>query len=257
MTARPGVHLHSLDLVAHLAGREFRLRYRRSLLGWLWAVVLPLARLVVLAFIFTEVIPLDIEHYTTFLYTGLLAWIWFSASVSSATTSVVDRSDLLLRPGVPRWAIPLTAAVGDLIDYVVALPLLLGWAIIDIGVSPTMIALVPLVVAEFLLIVGVGYALAPIHVYARDVARVVEVALLLGFYLTPVFYDPAEMPERLSWVVEFNPVARVIAAQRTVLIDHTWPSAGTVVGLLLVGVVVLLAGNEVYRRTSPSLVDEL
>ncbi len=257
MNGRSGISMPSLDLVAHLASREFRLRYRRSLLGWLWAVVLPLARLVVLAFIFTEVIPLEIEHYTTFLYTGLLAWIWFSASVSSATTSVVDRSDLLLRPGVPRWAIPLTAAVGDLIDYLVALPLLLSWAIIDIGASASMVALLPLILAEFLLMVGIGYALAPIHVYARDVARVVEVALLLGFYMTPVFYDPAEMPEDLSWLVDFNPVARIIAAQREVLIDQAWPSAGTMIGLLLVGAFVLLLGQSIFRRTSASLVDEL
>lgn len=245
------------DVVAHLTAREFRIRYRRSALGWLWAVIMPLARLAVLAFVFTKIIPLEIDNYVAFLYTGLLAWLWFSAGVSAVTTSVVDRSDLLLRPGLERTSIPLTASLGDMIDYLIALPLLLVWLVFDTGVSISAIALIPLVASQFVLVLGIGLLLAPLQVYFRDVAKVVEVILLLGFYMTPVLYEPAQIPEEFRWLSDINPMAMIINAQRLVLVDHDWPSATSIAGIVIIAGVTLVLGLAVFRRVSPYLIDEL
>ena len=246
-----------LDVVRHLTAREFRLRYRRSTLGWTWAVLMPLARLSVLAYVFTRVIPLDVPDYVAFLYTGLLAWLWFAAGVASATSSVVDRSDLLLRPGFDRDSIPLTACLGDAIDYLIALPLLLGWIVVRDGIAPSALAVVPLAISELALILGVGYLLAPLHVYSRDVAKVVDVALLVGFYATPVLYEPSRVPASFAVVNDVNPMARIIAAQRLALVDQRWPSAGSVLVVAVSCLAVLALGVAVFRRTSPLLIDEL
>jgi lipopolysaccharide transport system permease protein len=246
-----------LDVVRHLTAREFRIRYRRSALGWLWAVIMPLARLAVLAFVFTRIIPLEVENYVAFLYTGLLTWLWFSAGVSSASTSVVDRSDLLLRPGLERLAIPLTACLGDLIDYLIALPLLMIWLVYDTGVSVTTLAVVPLAVCQFGLVLGLGLLLAPVHVYFRDVAKVIDVVLLLGFYMTPVLYEPSQIPAEFRWLSDVNPMAMIIQAQRLALVDHVWPSASSLAQIAAIAGVTLLIGAYAFRRLSPSLIDEL
>src|SRR5262245_25922122 len=89
------------DVVTHLVGREFKLRYRKAVFGWLWSLVQPLARLLILWFIFSNVLGTDIENYPAFLFVGLITWGWFQSGLSSATASAVDRRDLLFRPGFP------------------------------------------------------------------------------------------------------------------------------------------------------------
>lgn len=245
------------ELLAHLVGREFRLRHRRSILGWLWALLLPLARLLVLAFVFTRVIPLDIENYTAHLYIGLLAWIWFSTGVMSATTSVIDRSDLLLRPGLARGVVPMISVTGDTVDYLLALPMLLLYVAVTIGINWWVLALPLLFLAQYLLILGIGYLLAPLNVLFRDVGKVVEVVLLLGFYATPVFYDPSAIPESYRGLLDYNPMAHVLRAQRTVLIDGRWPGTTTVFGLLAIGAAVAAIGYVAYARPARNFLDEL
>ena len=246
-----------LDVVAHLTAREFRIRYRRSALGWAWSVIMPLARLAVLAFVFTRVIPLEVDNYVSFLYTGLLSWLWFSAGVSAATTSVVDRSDLLLRPGLHRTTVPLTASLSDAIDYLIALPLLCAWLLYEAGAAITAVAMLWLILAQFLLTLGVGMALAPLHVYVRDTSRVVDVLLLLGFYVTPVLYEPTQVPESFRWLNTINPMARIIQAERAVLIDHSWPGATDSLLIVATSLAAFGIGLAVFRRFGSGLIDEL
>ena len=179
---------YSFDLVRHLVVREFHLRYRRSVFGWLWAIGQPLARLLVLSFVFTRIIDLDVPNYPVFLFTGLIAWSWFSQGVQSATTSVVDRRDLLHRPGVPRSVIPVVAVLSDGLDYIASLPVLAAFVLFSGGIPATALALPLFVIPQVLLTIGIGFALCSANVFVRDVKQVVVVAVLLGFYVTPILY---------------------------------------------------------------------
>ena len=246
------------DLMTHLVGREFRLRYRRSALGWLWSIAQPLARLLILSFIFTQVIPLNIDNYPVFLYSGLVVWVLFSSGVNAAASSVLDRSDLLLRPGLPRSILPVISVIGDSVDYLLALPVLLTFVVVGgIGLTPALVYLPILLVAEFLLVLGIGFALSPLQVRYRDVSRFIDVVMLLGFYATPVFYDPEEIPDGFRWLVDWNPMAHILRAHRSVILDGQWPGTPTVLGLLALGLGSTAAGLAIYRRSSPGFIDEL
>ena len=111
---------HSFDVVTHLVAREVRLRYRRSLFGWIWTVAQPLSRFLVLSFVFTQVLPLDVPDFALFLFSGLIGWMWFAAGLQSATESAVDRQDLLLRPGISPMLVPVVSVLGDAFDFVAA-----------------------------------------------------------------------------------------------------------------------------------------
>lgn len=248
---------YALDLVTHLVAREFRLRYRRTVLGWLWAVGQPLARLAILGFIFTRIIPLDIPNYPAFLFTGLMAWSWFSSGVASATSSAVDRGDLLLRPGVPRAAVPVVSVLTDGLDYLAALPVLFVFLLLSGGIPVTALALPAVMFAQLLLTVGAGFALCAANVYFRDVRLFVDLALLLGFYVTPVFYAAEQLTSRYPLVVQLNPVALLLGAYRDILVEGTLPTAGAFAGLFLLCAVVCAGGYAIYRATSPTFVDEL
>jgi lipopolysaccharide transport system permease protein len=249
--------LRSAELVAHLVGQEFRIRYRRAYLGWLWAVAQPLARLVVLTIVFTKFLPLGIPNYAVFLFAGLLAWTWFASAVASSTTSVIDRQGLLLRPNVPRAAVPVVSVLTDGLDYLAALPVLAVFLVIKGGIPVTAIALPVVLVPELLLILGIGYALCAANVFYRDVRIFVDVAILLGFYLTPVFYRSSSVPEEYRFLIELNPVARLIAAQRDILVEGKFPDLGPFLALFAFCIAVSLAGYAIYRVKSGTFVDEL
>lgn len=256
--ANPSTRMrYSFDVLSHLVGREFRLRYQRAMLGWVWAIAEPLARMVVLAFVFTRVVPLGIPNYATFLFTGLIAWVWFASALRSVTTSVVDRSDLLMHPKLPRLAAPVVSALADGLDFLAALPVLFVFLILGDGIPITALLLPAVMVIQLLLILGIGLLLASAHVYMRDTGQLVDVAMTLGFYVTPVFYETSSVPEAFQSVMNLNPMTHLLAVYRGILVDGSLPSAGTVGALLGLSALLFALGIVVHLRTSPYFVDEL
>ncbi len=248
---------HVLDIIGQLVVREVNLRYRRSALGWLWSLAQPIARFLVLTFVFTTVLPLDVPNYAVFLFSGLIGWMWFSSALSSATSSALDRRDLLMRPGIPRMVIPVVSVLSDATDYLAALPVLAVILLFSGGIPLTWLLLPVVLLPMFLLVLGLGYALCAANVYLRDVSILVGIVTLLGFYVTPVFYSPDQVPADFRWVVELNPVSVLLELQRDVLVEGIVPPAGPLLTAYAVGLVALLVGGAVYRRLSPTFVDEL
>lgn len=244
-------------IVRHLVLRDFRIRYSRSVIGWLWSLAQPISRLLILGFVFTRAIPLDIDNYPAFLFVGLVAWQWFATGVLAATTSLVDNRALLLRPGFPRETVPLVAVLTSVLDTVAGLFVLVVFVAVTVGLTPVALVLPGLLVLQFLLIAGIGMLLCVANVYVRDVRLVVDLVVQLGFYLTPVFYDPEIVPPRFRTVLELNPMAHMLEALRNVLIDGHLPAAATTLRLTIVCVTVFVAGLLVFRRTSHSVIDEL
>jgi lipopolysaccharide transport system permease protein len=257
--AVPGVDRlrYTRDLVGHLVAREFRLRYRRAFFGWLWALAQPLARLLILTMVFTKFLPLGIDDYSVFLFSGLIAWMWFAAGVASATTSAIDRRDLLFRPNLPRPAVPLVSVLTDGLDYVAALPVLAVFLLAGPGLHATVLFLPVVMLTQLMLTLGIGYLLCSANVHFRDVRLFVDVALLLGFYVTPVFYQGASVPDSYRWVIQVNPVARLVAAYRDVLVEGQLPTLAPFLLLVAGCAAVCVAGYLVYRAACPTFVDEL
>jgi len=248
---------HPSELILHLVAREFRLRYQRSVLGWIWAVGNPLARLLILSFVFTRLLPLDVPNYPVFLFVGLIGWAWFSSGVTSVTASAVARRELLFRPGVRPTVVPVVSILTDGLDYLAALPVLLVFLLFTTGIPLTALLLPLVLLPMVLLALGIGLALCAANVYLRDVRILVDLVVLLGFYVTPVFYARSIVPEAHRWVVDVNPVAWALDSQRAILVDGALPNPATF-GALVVGAVLALAGGlAVYNRASRTFIDEL
>ena len=245
------------DLLLHLVARDFQIRYRRSVIGGLWSVAQPLTRLVVLSCLFTRILPLGIEDYTAFLFIGLMGWLWFSSGLISACASPVDRRELILRPGVPRAIVPVVSVLGAGMDYLAAFPVLLGYLLLTTGIPPTAVLLPGLLAIQLVLMLGISFALAAANVFVRDVRIVTEVALLLGFYVTPVFFSPEQVPDRFQLLLTLNPMAGLLEMQRDVLLRGVLPEATQVAASTLTAVVIGALGYAVYRRASPHFADEL
>jgi lipopolysaccharide transport system permease protein len=139
----------------------------------------------------------------------------------------------------------------------VALPVLALFMLLQGGIPPTSLALPLLLLVQLLLTLGIGCALCAANVFFRDVRLFVDVSLLLGFYLTPVFYDVETVPEQYRFVFDLNPMSHLLEAYREVLIAGQLPSTGTTAVLVAVSVTVFVVGLRIFEATSHAFLDEL
>ena len=243
--------IHGRDLLFVLVSRDIKLRYRGSALGVLWSLLGPLAHLVVLVFVFQQVAPLNIPNYPLFVFTGILAWSWFSAALPAATGSITGNRQLIRQPGFPAAILPAVPVLSNFVQFAIAMVLALVVLIFSgRWLSPALLAL-PLVVAvQFLVTLSLGYVTATAQVRFRDTYYLLTMLLLLGFFLTPVFYRPGLVPSAYHVVYVVNPMAHLIGAYRDILIEGQWPDA---LGLMTVGafaITLLWIGHRMFIRAS-------
>jgi lipopolysaccharide transport system permease protein len=245
------------EVVLHLARREISSKHRWTLLGWTWPLVRQLAQLAVLVFIFSAVFDLGIENYPVFVFSGLLAYTWFSAALIEAASSMLAQRHFVFQPRFPTAVVPVVSVAVPLLDVLLALPVLLVMLVVTGDLAVSVLLLPPLLVIQFVLMCGLAWLCAAATVYLRDVPNVVLVGLTLLFYMTPVFYSLDRVPEKYRWVLELNPLATLIEGYRAVLIGQAAPGV-VELGLVCVASVAIAAlGLVVFRRLQPGFVDEL
>lgn len=245
------------QLTMHLALREVTARHRFTTLGWLWPLARQLAQFAVLLLIFTSVVDLDIEDYPAFLLTGLVAWGWFSSGVSDGTGSLIAHRHLLFRPRCPAAVLPVAAAAVALVDALIALPVLLAIVAINGDLAPSVLFLPVLAVIQLLLVCGLAWLASAASVYLRDVTQIVIVGLLLLFYLTPVFYETARVPDDYEWVIRLNPLTPLLEGYRDVLVEGHLPPAGPIAAVAAASIAAAVLGLVVFQRLRQGFVDEL
>lgn len=244
-------------LVGHLAGRRLKSMHRLTLLGWLWPLARQLIQLVVLVFLFSHVLKLGISDYPVFVFSGLLVWNWFQSGLLLAASSFIADRHLVFSPRLPNGVLPLAAIVVPLLDALMAMPVLVVALAVTGHLHPTILLLVPLVIALFVFIGGLGLLVATLNVFVRDIENVVAVGLILLFYLTPVFYAPASIPSSFKWVLDVNPMAAAVSAARAVTLGGRLPTAAEVASLAVGTMLAAVLGTLVYRRLNGDLIDEL
>jgi lipopolysaccharide transport system permease protein len=244
------------DLVWELVARDVKLRYRRSVLGIAWSQLAPLSMIAIFSFVFGHILPLKIPHYPAFLFVGLLAWIWFQTSLLAGTQSVTASRDLVRQPGFPVPLLPVVAIGSGLINYLLALPVMLFWIGVTTGGIPvTAVALPAILAVQFLIVLGPAYILAAVQVTFRDVGHIVEILLLPLFYATPIFY--AHYPHRFHLIYDLNPLARLMTAYRAVLLEGRWPNGSVLALLAVVGIAMVALGYWVFDKRAYRFAEEL
>jgi ABC-type polysaccharide/polyol phosphate export permease len=254
-TAREGSLRHWGSITWLLALRTFRLRYLGSRLGLGWAFVQPLVQAAVLTFLFTEVFKIHrVPHYPLYVLSGIMTWQTFAGGVNGATTSAVDNASLLRKIPMPALVFPLAQVVSVLMVYALQLVILVVAAVAvgTAGLQLLLLPLVPLLVG--LIATGVGSFACAFHPAVRDVKFVVESALLMAFYATPILYDPSRVPPGLRSLLALNPMYGVVALARTALMQSPFDAAATSVSFAAAAVLVV-AGLLVFRRRSAFFAD--
>lgn len=248
---------HLRELILHLAKRELDATHRFTLLGWTWPLARQLAQLAVLVFIFSSVVDLGIDDFPIFVFSGLVAWAWFSAGITAATQSIVAQRHLAFRSRFPTVVVPVVAVGVALVDVLIALPVL-GVMLAASGELYWTILLVPALLAvQLVLMTGIAWVTAAATVYLRDIQQLVLVAVTLLFYMTPIFYDVSRAPDSYEQILRLNPLTPLIEGHRSLMIDQQIPDLAPIGIVAAVACGVAAIGYRFFRRLEGSFVDEL
>ena len=247
-----------MDIVTVLAQKDFKIRYRNSILGFLWSLLNPLAYMLILTVVFSVLLRVNVPNFAAWLLVGLLVWRFFSIGTSQGLFSIINNPSLVSKVYVPRYLIVLSNNIANLLgaslEFLALVPLL-----VLLGVNPAIYALFlpAILVAEFLLIFGLSLLLSSLNVKFRDFHELWDIALQLGFFLSPIVYDVSLVPERFRLMYSLNPVTCLIESARSILLMQQLPTISYSEIILASVAVFLLLGFLIFRRLERRFAEEL
>ena len=247
------------ELLRNLVLKDLKLKYRGSALGFLWSLANPLAMLVVYSLAFTYILRVSRQNFVLFLFVGLLAWTFFASTISMASGSIADAGGLLKSVRFPRTVMPFATVLFNLAQYLMTFCVLLPVMLAVFRVPPAAPMLMyPLVVLLLVMFTsGLTLIVAAGNVYYRDVRHIVDVALQVMFWATPVVYDLSDVPERFRLALLASPMTPFITALHDIFYRQAWPAPIIWAAALGWSVGVFVVGLTVFLRHEDRLAEQL
>lgn len=237
------------ELLLNLTLRDFKLRYRNSVLGFFWSLLNPLFMMIIFTLVFSYLFKDDISDYPVFVLPALLLWRLFSVGTMTSLDAIAANYQLITKIYFPRWLLVLSNGLANLLgstlEFVACLPVLL---VLGMKLSLLLLLIPFILVMVFILVVGVSFALSSLNLRHRDFAQIWEILLQAGFYLTPIFYSESIIPPRLDLFYSLNPMVRAVDSLRDVTYNGTLPTPGDAGVILGAGIVVMAIGLALFRR---------
>jgi lipopolysaccharide transport system permease protein len=248
------------ELIYFLTWRDIKVRYKQTILGAGWAILQPLINMIVLSIIFGNLANLSTEGFPRpiFTFSALLPWGLFAKALSDTGRSMLANRNMITKIYFPRLIIPLSSVLGGLIDFAIALLVLLGM-MVYYGIMPTTaIWALPL----FLLLavataLGVGLWLSALNVKYRDVGYILPFLTQFWLLVTPVAYSSSEIPEKFQFLYALNPMAGVVEGFRWALLGSA-TAPGELMGVsILVALILLVSGLYYFRYMETTFADTI
>jgi lipopolysaccharide transport system permease protein len=253
-----GELLEFRELLYFLVWREIKVRYKQTVIGAGWAVIQPVATMLVFTLFFGRLakIPSGGIPYPLFFYAALLPWTYFAGALSGATSSVVENQRVITKVYFPRVLLPLSAVFCGLVDFAIAFLLLIGMAFYyHVTPGPWLVFLPVFLLLAMLTAFGAGLWLAALNALYRDVRYVVPFLVQFWLFASPVAYPSSLVPERWRALYGLNPMAGVIDGFRWAVTGENPPNLGLVAASASAVLVMLVAGLWYFRRVEATVAD--
>lgn len=245
-------------LVFNLVSRNLKIKYRRSIFGFFWTILNPLATAMVFYLVFKVFLKVAIPNYLVFILCGIFPWTFFSGTLLENMESLVGNQGLLSKIPIPLHIFPYVGSVTNLVTLFLSLPILMGAAIFTgVPLGPSVVLLPLLFFALFLLAYSFSMILSIAFVYFRDLRHIMGILMQIWFYGTPVIYDESMVPENFKWLLYANPVALIFTELRHILVHGEWPDPARLASVAAWTLGVLTVGLLVQKNFSESLVEQL
>jgi lipopolysaccharide transport system permease protein len=238
------------ELLVQVTKRDLLLRYKQTVMGFAWALFMPIINTVVFSVIFTRVAPIDVGMpYPLFAFCGLLAWNASASAFRFALISLTSNTNLVTKVYFPREILPVSAVLVSLADFAVGL-LALGGLLVyyQVPLTPAIAALPIIVLVHATFTSSVCLLLAMANLFYRDVKYLFEVLVTVWMFGTAVLYPVANLGDRFGRLMQLNPLTPIIEGYRSVLIRGTLPDPGPFAAAAAVSVMLLAVSWLAFHR---------
>ena len=244
-----------LFLLKQMVMRDFKVKYKRSVLGVLWSLLFPLLQMSVMALVFSQMFRFKTVgiNYLVYLMTGLIMFNYFSEAANTAMTSIVTNFSLINKVYIPKYIFPLSKCIFVGINFLLTLiPLILiilfsGDADTRCMINIYYIFLPYAYLCLFLFTLGLGFVLSSLSVFLRDIFYIFGVILTMWQYFTPIFYDISILPINLQRLFYINPLYHYIDFTRTIILYNTMPSINNWIWCGTTALIMLIIGCIIFR----------
>ena len=235
-------------LFSELVKRDFKQKYKRTVLGMVWSALSPLCYFLILKFVFTYFFSRSIPHYTTYLFIGIMVNSFYSESTNSGMFSLLANGSILSKINVPKYIFLLSKNVSCLINFGVTFLIFIIFALVDhIPFHPTMFLMIYPTICLIVFNIGVGLILSALFVFFRDIQYIYTVFQQLLFYLSAIFYPADALPHKVARWFVLNPIFDYIDYFRTVTLDGVVPTLSAHLYCAGFAILALLVGMLVYK----------
>jgi lipopolysaccharide transport system permease protein len=245
------------DLLLVLSRHRISVRYKQSLLGGVWALLQPLAMMVVFTAVFSRLVRMPSQGvpYALFAFTGLLSWTFFSGAISSGTGSLVGHAHLITKVYFPREILPLSYVLSALVDLALGSALLLG-LLLFYGVRPSaeVVMVLPIIAGLSTFAVGGSLVLSAFQVRVRDIGIALPIVLQLWMFCSPVLYPLSAVPAAWRPFYDLNPLAGYVDAFRSSVLGLP-VDRGALTTAILVTALLLPVAYAIFKRAEATVAD--
>jgi lipopolysaccharide transport system permease protein len=251
-------------LIRSMVQRDLTSRYKGSVMGMAWTIITPAVQIVIFTVIFSGIFnaKFGVEgghlSFAVYLFCGMLPWIAFSDAVLRSTTALTDNVNLVRRVVFPLEALPVNLAFSALMQQLFGtIVLLLAVLIWQKTLHPTALWMPLLLIPQLLMTIGLGWLMASLGVFIRDMAQVNQLLLQTMMYLTPILYPENLIPPNYRWLVDWNPIAPLIRSYRRTLLEGQLPDWRGLGFTLAFALICFGFGYWWFERTKKAFADVL
>lgn len=238
-------------LFTELTKRDFKLKYKGTVLGMFWSMLSPLLQLLVMRVVFTEFFGRDTPFYSTYLFSGLIVFNYYSEATKGSIKALSANRGIILKIRVPKYLFLLSKNISSLINFLIIIPIYLVFSAIDgVHFDWCYFGLLYPILLLPLFCIGVGLILSAMEVFFNDTKYLYDIFVILLRYLSAIFYNIDRFSEGAQRYFLINPVYAFIKYFRLIVIENRFPSLGYHALLLGYTVAALLIGGLIYKKNN-------
>ena len=232
-----------------LVKRDFKKKYKRTVLGMGWSILSPLLHLLVMKVVFTQYFGRDMPHYTTYLFAGNIVFSYFRETTTGSMTALTSNAKIFTKINVPKYLFLFSKNVSSLINFAITFMVFLLFTALDgVRFTPKFILLIYPIFCLILFNLGIGLVLSALNVFFRDTHYLYDIFVLLLMYMSAIFYRVDALSPTVQRLFLLNPVYCVIQYVRLIVLEGAIPSPAYHLLLLGYAMASLLIGGLIYKK---------
>lgn len=242
-------------LIKQLVSRDFKTRYKRSVLGVFWSFLNPLLMMIVQYVVFSQLFKSDIDNYAGYLLCGTVAFNFFNEGVGQALTSIVGNASLITKVYLPKYVYPITRVLSSGINLLMSLiPLIIVAVLTGEKITRAYFMLPYIFICLMVFTMGMGMVMASAMTFFRDMQFLWEVLSMIWMYVTPLFYPLTIVPKEIRMYFNFNPMYHYVDAVRTIILNGITPRPMEFVICTTWAILMFIMGSFVFKKTQDKFI---